>query len=147
MSILTILARATAASALSLSALALPALAESPAPAAHVAAGDIAWQEIGLPGVQLALAWGSEEAGDAVWLIRMAPGAALPRHAHTNDYWGLTISGTWVHVHEDGSETPSTAGDYALVKGGVFHADRCEGADACIGLLDFSGARDAIFPE
>lgn len=113
----------------------------------HVLIGDVAWQEVGIPGVQLALAWGDPEAGDDIWLLRMAPGASLPTHAHTNDYWGLTIQGTWVHIHEDGSETATTAGDYALVEGGVFHGDRCDGDVPCIGLLDFDGERDAIFPE
>jgi len=108
---------------------------------------DIAWQEIGIPGVQLALAWGNPKAGDDIWLFRMEPGSSLPSHAHTNDYWGLTIQGTWVHIHEDGSETSSTSGDFALVEGGVFHADRCDGEVTCIGLLDFDGERDAIFPE
>ncbi len=138
----TILAAVTAVATLT-----AVAQAESHAHPTHVAAADIAWQETGLPGVQLALAWGSEEAGDGVWLIRMAPGTALPRHGHTNDYWGLTVSGTWVHVHEDGSETATTSGDYAFVEGGVLHGDRCDGPDPCIGLLDFDGIRDAYFPE
>lgn len=112
----------------------------------HVTADEIAWQDV-IPGIQLALAWGTPEAGDDIWMIKMEPGAALPQHLHTNDYWGLTVQGNWVHVHEDGSETPTGAGDHALVKGGELHADRCDGDVPCIGLLDFDGARDAIFPE
>ena len=111
-----------------------------------VRSSDIAWQEV-IPGIELALGWGSPDAGDDIWLIRMAPGAALPSHAHTNDYWGMTVQGTWVHIHEDGSETATTPRDYAFVEGGVFHGDRCDGDVPCIGLLDFDGARDAIFPE
>jgi hypothetical protein len=111
-----------------------------------VMSSDIAWQEV-IPGIQLALGWGNPDAGDDIWLIRMEPGAALPSHAHTNDYWGMTIQGMWVHIHEDGSETATGFGDYAFVEGGVFHADRCDGDVPCIGLLDFDGKRDAIFPE
>ncbi len=129
-------------------ALSLPAVA---AEHAHdhtlVTPASAPWQETGLPGVQLALAWGSEEAGDAVWLLRMAPGVALPAHTHTNDYWGLTVQGNWVHIHEDGSETASAPGDYTRVPGGVLHGDRCDGDIPCIGLLDFDGIRDAIFPN
>ena len=113
----------------------------------HVEIDDVAWQEVGVPGVQLALGWGDPEAGNDVWLLRMEPGTGVPSHAHTNDYWGLTIQGTWVHVHEDGSETAAGAGDYSLVEGGVFHGDRCDGDEVCIGLLDFNGFRDAVFPE
>lgn len=103
-----------------------------------------AWQEVGKPGVQLALAWGDPEAGSDVWLLRMAPGTGIPSHAHTNDYWGLTIQGMWVHVHDDGSETVTIARNYSLIEGGVFHADRCDGAEDCIRLMDFDGFRDAL---
>ncbi|MFN3146179.1 MAG: hypothetical protein ACE368_13470 [Paracoccaceae bacterium] len=69
-------------------ALSLPAVA---ADHAHdhtlVTPASAPWQETGLPGVQLALAWGSEEAGDAVWLLRMAQVSRDPRNA-TNDDWG-----------------------------------------------------------
>ena len=123
-----------------------PVLADAHKDDHIVLLGDVAWQDV-IPGVQLALGWGDPAAGDDIWLLRMEPGAGIPSHAHTNDYWGLTIQGTWVHVHEDGSETATTAGDYALVEGGVFHADRCDGEVVCIGLLDFDGERDAIFPE
>lgn len=129
-----------------LALLATSALADGHGDDHLVLSGDIAWQEV-IPGVELALGWGDPEAGDDIWLIRMAPGANLPSHAHTNDYWGMTIQGTWVHVHEDGSESATTPGDYAFVEGGVFHGDRCDGDVACIGLLDFDGARDAIFPQ
>ncbi|MBV0911656.1 cupin domain-containing protein [Anianabacter salinae] len=126
--------------------IATSAFADTHADEHIVMADDIAWQDV-VPGIQLALGWGDLEAGDDIWLIRMEPGAALPSHAHTNDYWGMTVQGTWVHIHEDGSETATTVGDYALVEGGVFHADRCDGDVPCIGLLDFDGERDAIFPE
>lgn len=127
-------------------ALSSTALANSHKDDPIVFAGDIAWQDV-IPGVQLALGWGDPAAGDDIWLIRMEPGAALPTHAHTNDYWGMTVQGTWVHVHEDGSETATVAADYAFVEGDVLHGDRCDGDVPCIGLLDFDGERDAIFPE
>ncbi|MGX9356653.1 cupin domain-containing protein [Roseobacteraceae bacterium S113] len=113
----------------------------------HLTLDDVAWQQSGIPGVELGLAWGDPAGDDAIRLLRIAPGVSVPSHTHTNDYWGMTITGTWVHVHEDGSETSTTVGDYAFVEGGVPHSDRCDGTEPCIGLLDFDGAQDIRFPK
>ena len=111
----------------------------------HVALENVEWMDA-LPGVQLALAWGDDTTG-AAWLIKMDPGVALPMHTHTHDYWGLSISGTWVHIETDGTEVPTSAGDYSLVEGGKVHADRCDGDVPCVGLLDFSGPRDVVIAQ
>ncbi|WP_439122341.1 cupin domain-containing protein [Marivita sp.] len=113
---------------------------------AHVSLDTVEWVDAPIPGVQLALAWGNDATG-AAWLIKMGPGVALPMHIHTHDYWGLSIQGNWVHIEEDGTEVPTGAGDYAFVKGGVVHADRCDGDVPCIGLLDFAGPRDVALAE
>jgi len=111
----------------------------------HVALKDVEWVDA-LPGVQLALAWGDDATG-AAWLFKMDPGVALPMHTHTNDYWGLSIQGNWVHIEADGTEVPTVAGDYSLVKGGAVHADRCDSDIPCIGLLAFTGPRDVALAE
>jgi len=112
----------------------------------HVALDAVAWEDAPLPGVQLALVWGDDATG-ARWLIKMDPGVALPMHTHTHDYWGLSISGTWVHIEADGTEVATGPGDYALVRGGEVHADRCDGDVPCIGLLDFAGPRDVALTQ
>lgn len=112
----------------------------------HVALDAVEWVDAPIPGVQLALAWGDDATG-ARWLIKMDPGVALPMHTHTHDYWGLSIQGNWVHIETDGTEVPTGPGDYSLVKGGVVHADRCDGDIPCIGLLDFAGPRDVALAQ
>lgn len=112
----------------------------------HVALGDVEWLDAPIPGVQLALAWG-EDATGAAWLFKIDPGVELPMHIHTHDYWGLTIQGNWVHVHQDGSETATGPGDYALVRGGDVHADKCDDVTPCVGLLAFSGPRDVALAQ
>ena len=112
----------------------------------HFALANVQWVDAPIPGVQLVLAWGDDATG-AAWLIKMDPGVALPMHTHTHDYWGLSIQGTWVHIEADGTEIPTGAGDYALVSGGVVHADRCDSDVPCIGLLDFAGPRDVALAQ
>ena len=99
----------------------------------HFVLENVEWVDAPIPGVQLALAWGDDATG-AAWLFKMDPGVALPMHTHTHDYWGLSISGAWVHIETDGTEVPTVPGDYSLVEGGVAHADRCDSdvpASAC----------------
>ena len=112
----------------------------------HVALENVEWFDAPIPGVQLAHLWGDDETG-ARWFFKMGPGVALPMHTHTHDYWGMTIQGNWVHIEADGTEVPTGAGDYALVEGGVPHADRCDSDIPCIGLLDFAGPRDVALAE
>ncbi len=112
----------------------------------HVPLENVEWTDAPIPGVQLALAWGDDASG-ATWLVKIAPGAALPMHTHTHDYWGLNIQGTWTHLEPGGIEVPSAPGDHALVKGGDVHGDRCDSDVPCIVLLDFAGPRDVAIAE
>lgn len=107
---------------------------------------DLAWQTVA-PGAEAVILWGSEEKGDAVWAFRMQPGVSFPMHMHTNDYYGLAIQGNWVHIDKDGHEATTAQASFAFVKGGEKHADRCEGPEVCITLVDLDGKRDLLFPE
>jgi len=107
---------------------------------------DVAWATIG-EGVEEAILWGSEEDNNAVWAFRMQPGVAFPLHSHTQDYHGLAVQGTWVHIDAEGNEAAAAQEAYAFVKGGEFHGDRCEGPEVCITLVDLDGPRDLHFPD
>lgn len=107
---------------------------------------DVAWVQIA-DGVEEAVLWGSEEENNAVWAFRMQPGVGFPLHAHMHDYHGLAIQGTWVHIDANGNEAAAAQEAFALVKGGEFHGDRCEGPEACITLVDLDGPRDLLFPQ
>ncbi len=59
----------------------------------------------------------------------------------------FAIQGNWVHIDAQGHEELTAQGSYTLIKGGELHADRCDGPEVCINILDFVGARDIIFPN
>ncbi|NVK31663.1 MAG: hypothetical protein HWE20_11695 [Gammaproteobacteria bacterium] len=105
---------------------------------------DAAWSQIG-EGVEEAVLWGSEEAGDAMWAFRMQPGVEFPLHAHSNDYHGIAIQGNWTHIDAEGNEATHGQDAFAFVKGGDFHGDRCAGPEVCITLVDLDGKRDMYF--
>ena len=113
----------------------------------HIDSANINWEESGVPGAQFGLLWGSTKGKDATWLVRIKPGAAFPIHAHNNDYWGLSLQGRWIHIGPKGKELSVPKGSYAFQASGEWHADRCDGTEDCIILLDFDGIRDVFFPK
>lgn len=108
---------------------------------------DVAWQETGLDGAEMAVLWGREEDGNAIWAFRIQPGVGIPPHMHTNDYWGIAVQGRWVHIDKDGHEVATAQESFTRIRGGEMHADRCAGPEVCINVIDFAGARDITFPE
>ncbi|WP_420546757.1 cupin domain-containing protein [Curvivirga sp.] len=108
---------------------------------------DVAWQETGLEGAQMAILWGKEEDNSAVFAFKIQPGVEIPPHLHANDYWGIAVQGNWVHIDEHGEEVSTAQEAYTLIRGGEAHSDRCAGPEVCINVLDFVGARDIVFPE
>lgn len=108
---------------------------------------DVAWQEAGLDGAEMAVLWGREDDNSAIYAFRIQPGVEIPSHTHSNDYWGIAVQGNWVHIDADGKEEVSAQGAYAHIRGGAQHSDRCAGPEVCINVLDFDGPRDIAFPE
>jgi hypothetical protein len=113
-------------------------------------AAEHAWkrQSPELP-TQLTLLWGDRDR-DATFgqLVRMPPGFDSGLHAHSGDYHGVLVSGTWVHVDAEGkgADTRLGPGSYVRQAGGEMHIDRCVSAEPCV-LFTFQYARaDVIWP-
>ena len=141
--------RLAAGAALAL-ALALPAAAD-PEPRNIIRpAAEHAWkrQSPELP-TQLTLLWGDRDRdGTFGQLVRMPAGFDSGLHAHSGDYHGVLVSGTWVHVDANGkgADTPLPPGSYVRQAGGEMHIDRCVSQEPCV-LFTFQYARaDVIWP-
>ncbi len=107
---------------------------------------DVEWTQE-MEGAESAVIWGEEGEDNAIWAFRLQPGTAFPPHTHSDDYIGFSIQGNWVHIDEEGNEVTTSPGSFAIVKGGDVHADRCEGPEVCINLIQFDGVRDISFSE
>ncbi len=107
----------------------------------------VAWQPAGLKGAEMAVLWGDEAKGTAVWAFRLQPGVAIPPHLHTKDYWGFAIQGQWAHIDEHGHTVVTGQDAYVRIRANELHADRCVGPQACINIIQFGGGRDIVFPE
>ena len=92
------------------------------APAAHltIRATDGGWSEV-LPGVAFKRL--REDAATRSYLLRLAPGASVPSHAHTLDEECVVLEGdVWL----DGLH--ASAGDFHIARGGTRHGEiRTEG--------------------
>ena len=74
-------------------------------------------------------------------------GVEVGMHAHTGDYYGINIQGTWVRTVEgDPVEKELPPGSYVFQPGGQFHNDRCAGPDDCVLFLHQHAAGDFIPP-
>lgn len=106
----------------------------------------VQWQPAGLEGAEMAVLWGNEAQGTAVWAFRLQPGVAIPPHTHSKDYWGFAIQGRWGHIDSQGRTVVTAQDAYVRIRANESHADRCMGPEVCINVIQFNGQRDIIFP-
>ena len=100
---------------------------------AMTAAGEMEWVEVG-PGSPLKMVtlWGDRTKGEYAMLLKMPAGFVAPIHAHTGDYHGMNLSGTWRHSFDGGAERDLPPGSYVFQPGMGMHGDACVGPEDCV---------------
>jgi hypothetical protein len=100
---------------------------------AMTAADEMQWAETrpGSP-LKLVVLWGDRSQGEYAMLLKMPAGFVAPIHAHTGDYHGMNLTGTWRHSFEGGEERDLPAGSYVFQPGMAMHGDACLGPEDCI---------------
>jgi hypothetical protein len=124
----------------------LPAAARS----LNVPAGEIGWrkQDPNLP-IMISLLWGDRTRdGGFGELVQLPPGFDSGLHAHSGDFHGVLIKGTWVHVNETGqnADVRLSPGSYVRQAGGGMHIDRCVSTEPCVLFLFQYARADVIWP-
>ncbi len=91
------------------------------------------WKELN-PGspVKMAPLWGDRSMGEYAMLLRLPAGFVAPVHAHTGDYYGMNLTGTWRHSFDGGEQKDMPPGSYVFQPGMGWHGDACIGAEDCI---------------
>ena len=121
-----------------------------------MSAPEIQWEPYG-PGnpLQVAKLWGDRtKGGDYGMLLKMPAGGEAGMHAHTGDYHGINLQGTWVHTFEGDTSAPKELppGSYVMQPGKQNHNDVCKGKVDCIIFVhqhakgDFIPAKTAAKP-
>jgi quercetin dioxygenase-like cupin family protein len=97
----------------------------------------------GMP-IEIAVLWGDRNQGAYGMLVKLPPGFQVGSHAHTSDYYGMNIQGTWVHTM-NGTTQELPPGSYVMQPGGEFHDDACKGPEGCV-LLIIQNAKGDFIP-
>ena len=97
------------------------------------ATDEMQWQDMG-PGspLKFVVLWGDRSKGEYAMLLMMPAGFVAPIHAHTGDYHGVNLTGTWRHSFDGGEEKAMAPGSYVFQPGMGMHGDACVGSEDCI---------------
>ena len=76
--------------------------------------------------------------------IRMPAGFVSPVHIHTEDYWGVVISGVAINGVPGSSDVPLPAGSYWFQKGGERHVTKCISPNECLFFISQQGKFDYL---
>jgi hypothetical protein len=99
------------------------------------AAPDIKWEPYA-PGVPLQVAklWGDRAKGkDYGMLLKLPAGMPADWHSHNDDYYGVSVQGTWQHAIKEGEAlTDLPVGSYVYQPGKQVHGDACKAGQDCI---------------
>lgn len=114
----------------------------------------VAWDEVewapireGSP-VSVFVLWGDPSSGAHGRLLTLPAGFNAPIHAHTGDYHGINLAGTWLHSFDatgESRELPPRS--YVFQPGGEMHGDACLGTEDCVIFLTQDVAGDFIPKE
>jgi quercetin dioxygenase-like cupin family protein len=94
--------------------------------------------------VKVAPAYGDLAHGAHGTFLKMPAGFVTPIHTHTDDYYGVVISGVGVNVTVGGTEVPLPAGSYWFQKGGERHITKCISSNECIFFLSQAAKFDFL---
>lgn len=124
------------------------AQADAPlSPATIKSAADYRWEAFA-PGTPLTFVplWGDRASGgEYAILLKLPAGFSSGTHAHTHDYQGINVRGTWVHTdHVATDEKGLPPGSLVTQPGLAMHGDSCKGPEDCILLIYQRGKGDFI---
>jgi hypothetical protein len=89
-------------------------------------------------------AYGDLSKGPHGTFIKMPAGFVSPVHVHTEDYWGVVVSGIAANGPPGSKDVPLPVGSYWFQKGGESHVTKCLSPNECIFFISQSGKFDYI---
>ena len=91
-----------------------------------------------------AAAYGDNAHGAHGTFIKMPAGFVSKVHTHTEDYWGVVISGVGVNERPGAPGVELPVGSYWFQKGGERHVTKCISANECIFFINQAGKFDYV---
>lgn len=106
--------------------------------------GDLQFRPL-FPGAEIHLVYGGIGTGKpTAQMSRLQAGVTIPKHFHSEDYFGVVIAGNYQHWEEnDADQGPVlSSGSTYYQAGSIPHYDACLGPDDCIVYVYFPVAAD-----
>jgi len=97
--------------------------------------------------LQIVALWGDPKVEASTFFVKLRPGQKGALHAHSEDYYGVTIQGTWLKTMGDEGVKKIVAGSYIMQPKKAWHIDHCAGPETCVFFINFLGPRDVYFPD
>ena len=97
--------------------------------------------------LQVVALWGDPKVEESAFFVKLRPGQKGALHAHSEDYHGVTIQGTWLKTMGDEGVKKIVAGSYIMQPKKEWHIDHCAGPEFCVFFINFLGPRDVYFPD
>ena len=115
----------------------------------HIPAADLKFGPTGVTDgvhgeLQAAAAYGDLGHGAHGTFIKMPAGFVSKVHTHTEDYWGVVISGTAVNEKPGASDVALPAGSYWFQKGKESHVTKCISTTDCLFFISQNGKFDYV---
>jgi hypothetical protein len=92
-------------------------------------------------------AYGNLGKGKHGTFIRMPAGFVSPVHTHTEEYFGIVISGVGVNVKPDAEDVPLPVGSYWFQRGKEKHVTKCISGTDCLFFIYQPGKFDYVVAE
>jgi len=112
-------------------------------------ANELKWEPLapGAP-VDVVPLWGERtKGGDYGMFLRLKAGQAAGMHAHSADYYGVNVKGTWVReIQGDPVRKELPQGSFVFQPAKQFHNDICKGPEDCVLLIHQHAVSDVIQP-
>ncbi len=97
--------------------------------------------------IQISYLWGDLKVEESAYSVKLQPGQKGGKHAHSEDYHGVTIQRTWFKTDNNDNVNIITVGSHIKQSKNEWHMDECAGPEICILLIHFEGPRDIFFPD
>lgn len=94
--------------------------------------------------LKAAPAYGDLAHGAHGTFIRMPAGFVSKVHTHTEDYWGVVVSGVAANGLPGSADTPLPVGSYWYQKGGEAHVTKCLSPNECVFFISQNGKFDYV---
>jgi beta-alanine degradation protein BauB len=100
--------------------------------------------ETGIGPLKAAAAFGDLQKGAHGTYIKMPAGFVTPPHLHSEDYYGVVISGVGANGVPGAPDVELPVGSYWFQKGKEVHVTKCVSANECIFFLSQPGKFDFV---